>query len=174
MGRKKRSEKQEVKRHALSKALHQGDGATEQKDGAEPNEDAAQRIGTAIRVRATCPVCGMLPEVQRLKNSPYPSQARIQRFGGSIAATETEPMRGYMEYAFGRSDQEVDAALLYLHLLEEARAALLEVLPDLYADAGMAIPEALAGQDISALLATIPDRRTLLDRLLTEDTLHDR
>lgn len=63
------------------------------------------RLGGAVRVRFTCPCCGMMPEVERLLQAPYAPEVRIQKFGGSLPATGDEPMRPYMVYEFGKPKQ---------------------------------------------------------------------
>lgn len=44
-------------------------------------------------LRFKCPLCGMLPEVHRLKNGPYEIGVKLQRFGGRLRGG-----KGYMVY----------------------------------------------------------------------------
>lgn len=126
----------------------------------------------AVRVRMTCPVCGMMPEIDRLFASPYAAEVRIQRFGGSLAATDERPMVGFMRYDFGTPEQLVDALRLFLIVSEEARQAALELLPDAYRDAGLPIPPEVAAGDLPRILGSAPPKDVLLERLLTEDTFY--
>jgi hypothetical protein len=116
----------------------------------------------------------MMPEVERLRSSPYPAEVRIQRFGGSFPATDERPMRGFMEYDFGSPEQLIDALGLFLLLTDESRQALLELLPSAYQDAGLDVPPSVAAQDLPRILEALPAKDELLRRLLAEDTLHRR
>ncbi len=128
----------------------------------------------AVRVRVTCPVCGMMPEVERLQSSPYPAEVRIQRFGGSFPASDDRPMVGFMRYDFGSPEQLLDALGLLLLLVEDARTAVLELLPAAYEDSGQEVPPAVAAHDLPGILNALPAKDELLRRLLAEDTLHRR
>lgn len=134
-----------------------------------PPEGVASRH--AVRVRMTCPVCGMMPEVERFFQSPYAAEVRIQTFGGSFPATETRPMVGFMRYDFGTPEQLVDALHLFLLLSEEARQAVLELLPDAYRDAGLPVPPEVDAGDLPRILESLPPKEVLLERLLAEDTI---
>lgn len=136
---------------------------------AVPPESAPTRH--AVRVRVTCPCCGMLPEVERFLSSPYAPEVRIQRFGGSFPATEERPMVGFMRYDFGSPEQLVDTLGLFLLVSEEARQAVLELLPDAYRDAGLDVPPEVEAGDLARILESLPSKEVLLERLLAEDTL---
>ncbi|MDI6894848.1 MAG: hypothetical protein QME70_09635 [Bacillota bacterium] len=125
----------------------------------------------AVRVRMTCPVCGMMPEIERLFASPYAAEVRVQKFGGSLPATNERPMVGFMQYDFGSPEQLLDALHLFLILSEEARRAVLELLPDAYRDAGLAVPPEVEAGDLGQIMVSLPPRDVLLERLLTEDTV---
>jgi len=113
-----------------------------------------------------------MPEVERLADSPYAPEVRIQRFGGSFPATEEMPRRAFMEYGFGTPEQLLDALHLYLHVAREALDAVLELLPSAYQDAGLEVPEAVATGDLDGILAALPPKEELLKRLLAEDTVY--
>lgn len=138
----------------------------------EPAAPEAVPARHAVRVRMTCPCCGMLPEVERFFSSPYAPEVRIQRFGGGFPATEERPMVGFMRYDFGSPEQLVDALRLFLLVSEEARRAVLELLPDAYRDAGLPVPPEVAEGDLGRILAWLPPKNVLLERLLAEDTLY--
>ena len=125
----------------------------------------------AVRVRTTCPLCGMMPEVERLQRSPYPAEVRVQRFGGSFPATDDQPMTGFMRYDFGTSEQLRDAIGLFLLLIADSRQALLELLPAAYQDAGLEVPQAVASADHPGILAGLPDKAVLFERLLAPETV---
>jgi hypothetical protein len=81
------------------------------------------------RIRVRCPLCGMLPGIERLRvRSPYKFEIYLQRFGGRIRQEEStlpiEPRRGpkprrgvgFMEYKKIQNPQ----------MLREIKALLLE------------------------------------------------
>lgn len=125
----------------------------------------------ATRVRVRCVLCGMLPELFRLASSPFPAEVYLQRFGGGVAGTEGRPAQGYMVYEFARAGELVDYLRLYLLLLEEARKAVLELLPAAYADAALPVPPEVKAGDVDRIVHSLPPREELLERLLSEDTL---
>lgn len=131
----------------------------------------ADRGRHATRVRARCVVCGMMPELFRLASSPFPAELYLQRFGGGVAATEGRPAQGYMVYEFAGPEKLVDYLGLYLLLLEEARAVVVELLPDVYRDAGLPVPPEVEAADLPRILGSLPPREVLLERLLAEDTI---
>lgn len=47
----------------------------------------------AESLRFRCPLCGMLPEAERLDDSPFPAEVKLQRFGGRLPGG-----KGFMEY----------------------------------------------------------------------------
>jgi len=77
-----------------------------------------------------------------------------------------------MEYGFGTPEQLLDTLSLYLHVAREALDAVLELLPIAYQDAGFEVPEAVTAGDLHGILAALPSKEELLERLLAQDTLY--
>lgn len=126
----------------------------------------------AVRVRGRCPACGMMPEADKFYRSPYPAEAFLQRFGGRFPAEGGLPPRGFMEYAFAEEKDQLLFVQLLVHVLKDALAAVLELLPDSYKDAGMEPPPEVLTGDPEAVAAVLPDKADLLRDLLLPDTVH--
>ncbi len=136
-------------------------------------EQGQETGGQVVRSRSKCPVCGLMATVEMLEESPFTTEFRIQSFGGSISASEsgTGKMKPNMEYEYGSEKDELKNALMYLRLIQEAQDMILEVLPDLYADAGEEAPEELNEGIPEEIMEVIPDKAELLAYLLSYDNL---
>lgn len=126
----------------------------------------------AVRVRGRCPACGMMPEAERFHRSPYPAEAFLQRFGGRFRAEGGYPAKGFMEYAFAEEKDQLVFVQLLVHVLKDALAAVLELLPDAYRDAGVDPPPEVLSGDPEAVAAVLPKKAELLEKLLLPDTVH--
>ena len=51
------------------------------------------------RVRARCPLCGMMPNVEKItEHELYPPELFLQKFGGSFPSGADGSHKGYCEY----------------------------------------------------------------------------
>ena len=118
----------------------------------EVDASAALLAGSALRFRHRCPACGTLPEIRRYENSPYASEVRIQRLGGRQPNSKIV----FMRYEAAEAADDLLATLLWANVAREALLAVLELLPDLYAETGEDVPSVLADAAFAERL-----RRTL-------------
>lgn len=88
------------------------------------------------KIRVRCPICGMMPELERVKEKPvYQIEAYLQRFGGRLPSKpESEPIKpkrgpkprrgiGFMEYNKLDDPKLIDEARkLFLEHIERAKS----------------------------------------------------
>lgn len=124
----------------------------------------------AVRIRHRCPACGMLPEAERYRDAPYASEVFLQRFGGRFQGGA-----GYMAYEPASPHHEVLALIVWMRVAFQALRDALELLPDLYAEAGARMPErlrqAIERGDVIGAVEALPPVDRALPALLRADTL---
>jgi hypothetical protein len=77
------------------------------------------------RFRLRCPICGMLPEAERLtEHDLYPVEVYLQRFGGSFPGGTIFEKQGYMVYEPVDEELERGYKRFLVRRLEEALARL--------------------------------------------------